>query len=184
MNIPLWLTTFRIVSIPIFVCVYYLPFAFAHETAAGVFAAAAITDWVDGYLAREWKQTTPLGAFLDPVADKLMVASALMLLVSDFSYPWFTIVSMVIVSREIAVSALREWMAEVGLRNKVAVKNIAKVKTTLQLIAIVGLIASHPENKVLFAVSSVILICSAVLTLWSMMVYVKTAWSDLTSSTQ
>ena len=118
MNLPLWLTTFRIISIPIFVVFYFFPFHFAHECAAGVFAAAAITDWVDGYLAREWKQTTALGSFLDPVADKLMVVCALMMLVSHYTSIWFVVVCMIIVSREIAVSALREWMAEVGKRAK------------------------------------------------------------------
>jgi CDP-diacylglycerol---glycerol-3-phosphate 3-phosphatidyltransferase len=184
MNLPLWLTTFRIISIPIFVFFYYLPFHFAHELSAGIFAAAAITDWIDGYLAREWKQITPLGSFLDPVADKLMVVCALIMLVAHYPSIWFVVVSMIIISREIAVSALREWMAQVGLRNKVAVKNIAKIKTTLQLVAIIGLIASGVKSPILLFISSIILVVSAVLTLWSMMVYLKAAWSDLTLTTK
>jgi CDP-diacylglycerol--glycerol-3-phosphate 3-phosphatidyltransferase/cardiolipin synthase len=130
-NIPNILTLLRIFLIPVFVVVFYLPVPWARPLCALIFTVAALTDWLDGYLARRWGQTSPLGAFLDPVADKLMVAIALVLLVQAEATVLFALPAAVIIGREITVSALREWMAEVGARAKVAVSMTGKVKTAL-----------------------------------------------------
>jgi CDP-diacylglycerol--glycerol-3-phosphate 3-phosphatidyltransferase len=134
LNIPNTLTLLRIALIPVLVVVFYLPFNGHLLVAAGIFTIAAITDWVDGYLARRLGQMTAFGAFLDPVADKLMVAVALVLLVERHNDLLFTLAACVIISREMVVSALREWMAELGKRTSVAVSMIGKVKTTFQMI--------------------------------------------------
>ena len=141
MNIPNAITLLRIGLVPVFVLFFYLPYHWSFMASAVIFALAGITDWLDGYLARKLDQFTPFGAFLDPVADKLMVAIALVLLVERFGSWWFTIPAMVIIGREIVVSALREWMAELGNRTSVAVSYIGKVKTTFQILAILVLIA-------------------------------------------
>lgn len=144
-----------------------------------IFGLAAVTDWLDGYLARALDQGTPFGAFLDPVADKLMVAVALVLLVEQFSVWWFTIPGMVIIGREIGISALREWMAELGNRASVAVSYVGKVKTTLQMIAILILLAVTPGyGEIMLYTGTVLLYLAAVLTLWSMLVYIRAAWSS------
>ena len=121
MNIPNALTLFRIVLIPVLVVLFYMPIAHTYFLTAAVFAVAAMTDWLDGYLARKLGQSTALGAFLDPVADKLMVAVALALLIERYDASWFTIPAIIIIGREIVISALREWMAELGKRTSVAV---------------------------------------------------------------
>lgn len=142
-----------------------------------IFALAGITDWLDGYLARKLDQSTPFGAFLDPVADKLMVAIALVLLVERFGSWWFTIPAMIIIGREIVISALREWMAELGNRTSVAVSYVGKVKTTFQILAILVLLAAAPQRSGLLLDSGLLLLyISALLTLWSMMVYIRAAW--------
>jgi len=140
-NIPNALTVLRICMIPVLVVVFYLPFQNHLLVAAVIFAVAAITDWVDGYLARKLGQTTAFGAFLDPVADKLMVAVALVLLVERHDTVLFTLAACVIIGREIVISALREWMAELGARTSVAVSYVGKVNTAFQLVAINGLLA-------------------------------------------
>lgn len=116
MNIPNLLTVLRVLLIPVFILLFYLPFSWSYWAASAVFALAAVTDWFDGYLARRLEQSTPFGAFLDPVADKLMVAVALVLLVEEHSNLWLTLPAAIIIGREIVVSALREWMAELGAR--------------------------------------------------------------------
>ena len=116
LNIPNILSLTRIAVVPVFVVVFYLPFAWANVATAAIFAIAAFTDWLDGYLARRLNQTSRFGAFLDPVADKLLVAVALILLVAADPTPWLTIPAIIIIGREIAISALREWMAEIGER--------------------------------------------------------------------
>ena len=142
-----------------------------------IFALAGITDWLDGYLARKLNQFTPFGAFLDPVADKLMVAIALVLLVERFDSWWFTIPAMIIIGREIVISALREWMAELGNRTSVAVSYVGKVKTTFQILAILVLLAAAPQRSGLLLDSGLLLLyISALLTLWSMMLYIRAAW--------
>lgn len=181
MNIPNFLTLLRIILIPILVLIFYLPFKGHHLVAASIFLLAAITDWLDGFLARSLKQTSKLGAFLDPVADKLIVAVALMLLVSEFPYAYFSIPAAIIVGREIVVSALREWMAEVGKRANVAVSFIAKIKTTLQMIAVFILLAYTPDSFLWVGIIGFSLIyLAAILTLWSMVMYLNAAWGDLT----
>ncbi len=137
MNIPNMLTLFRIALIPVFVLVFFLPFHWSYMASAVIFVLASLTDWLDGYLARRLDQSTSFGAFLDPVADKLMVVIALVLLVTQQDTVWFTVPALVVVGREILVSALREWMAEIGKRTSVAVSYLGKVKTFLQMIAII-----------------------------------------------
>lgn len=171
------LTLLRIVLIPLFVVVFYLPFKWAHFAAAMIFSVAAITDWLDGYVARKYNQSTPFGAFLDPVADKLMVAIALLLLVGlHHESPWFAAAAAVIVGREIVISALREWMAEMGQRASVAVSYIGKIKTTLQMTAIIVLLM---DLSFLMLIGYIALASAAVLTLWSMVLYLRAAWPFL-----
>lgn len=177
MNIPNLLTLLRIILIPVFVAVYYLPGEWGNITAAIVFLIAGITDWLDGYLARVLNQSSAFGAFLDPVADKLMVAFALVLLVSDPNLPYLAIPAAIIVCREIAVSALREWMAELGKRASVAVSFVGKVKTVSQMFSIVLLLACNPLHAgLLMVVGYASLYLAALLTLWSMIMYLKAAW--------
>ncbi len=177
LNIPNALTLMRILLIPVLVLVFYLPFRNHLLVAAIVFSVAAITDWFDGYLARRLGQMTQFGAFLDPVADKLMVAVALVLLVERHDTILFTLAACIIIGREIVVSALREWMAELGQRTSVAVSYIGKVKTAFQMVAIVGLLAVDPttEHSWLLAISYALLYVAAVLTLWSMVIYLRAA---------
>ncbi|HEY5718437.1 MAG TPA: CDP-diacylglycerol--glycerol-3-phosphate 3-phosphatidyltransferase [Motiliproteus sp.] len=178
MNIPNLLTLLRIALIPCIVVIFYLPQSWSYTAAAAVFALAAVTDWVDGYLARRWNQSTPFGAFLDPVADKLMVAVALVMLVESYSTPLMTLPAVIIICREIVISALREWMAELGKRASVAVSMVGKVKTALQMLAILILLAVPPQHH-LATVGLVTLYAAALLTLWSMWVYLRAAWDEL-----
>lgn len=180
MNLANQLTLMRICMIPLFVVVFYLPFGWAHIVTAIIFSVAAITDWADGYVARKYNQSTPFGAFLDPVADKLMVAIALLLLVTlHHDSAWFVVAAAVIVGREIVISALREWMAAVGQRASVAVSSIGKIKTTLQMTAIIVLLMNVP---VLIPLGFVALAGAAALTLWSMILYLRAAWPFLLPS--
>jgi CDP-diacylglycerol--glycerol-3-phosphate 3-phosphatidyltransferase len=144
MNLPNLLTLARILLIPIFVIVYIVPGPRTYLIAAILFGLAAFTDWLDGYLARLLNQTTPFGAFLDPVADKLIVVAALTVLIGHHASLWLTIPGLIIIGREIVISALREWMAEMNRRGIVAVTWFARVKTTIQMIAIVVLLANPP----------------------------------------
>ncbi|MEX0584973.1 MAG: CDP-diacylglycerol--glycerol-3-phosphate 3-phosphatidyltransferase [Natronospirillum sp.] len=180
MNIPNILTSFRILMIPVCVAVYYLPFSWAYMAAATIFVLAAITDWFDGYLARKLDQSTPFGAFLDPVADKLIVAAALVVLVEAYASLWLTLPAVVIVGREIVISALREWMAELGMRASVAVSMLGKLKTTVQMVSITVLLAS-PPGEWLGTTGLLLLQVAAGLTLWSMFVYLRAAWPTLKS---
>lgn len=182
MNIPNILTVLRVLLIPIIVALFYLPFKWSYLAASAVFTLAAVTDWLDGYLARRLKQSTPFGAFLDPVADKLMVAVALVLLVGEHANLWLTLPAAIIIGREIVVSALREWMAELGARAQVAVSNLGKWKTTAQMVALVILLANPPQLTNWVAAGYVLLIVAAVLTLWSMIRYLMAAWPHLSSS--
>jgi CDP-diacylglycerol--glycerol-3-phosphate 3-phosphatidyltransferase len=176
-NIPNTLTVSRIILIPVLVLVFYIPFENHKLVAAAIFGLAAITDWFDGYLARKLAQMTEFGAFLDPVADKLMVAVALVLLVEQHDTIIFTLAACIIIGREIVISALREWMAELGERTSVAVSYIGKVKTTFQMIAIVALLALSPNSEAwLLGPAYLMLYAAAVLTLWSMVIYLRAAW--------
>jgi cardiolipin synthase (CMP-forming) len=179
-NLPIFLTWLRIVLIPVFVGVYYVPDtwltpAARNWTAMSIFLVAAITDWLDGWLARRWGVTTAFGAFLDPVADKLMVAAALIVLV------WLeraeSYLAIIIIGREIAISALREWMAELGQRRSVAVAFIGKLKTVAQMTAIVALLLYEPliPGVSTPVVGTVALWIAAILTLWSMFHYLRLA---------
>jgi len=182
LNIPNILTLIRIAMIPVFVAIFYLPWSWAPQACAAVFALAGVTDWLDGYLARRLEQTSPLGAFLDPVADKLMVAAALILIVEADPTPALAIPAVIIIGREITISALREWMAEVGVRAKVAVSAIGKVKTAAQMVAITMLIWRDDIWEIpVYTVGYVLLYMAAILTLWSMVLYLRAAWPSLNS---
>ena len=187
-NLPTALTWLRIVLIPVFVGVYYLPAAWLSLPAKNwlamtVFALAAITDWADGYFARKWGQTSAFGAFLDPVADKLMVISALIVLVwldrADAS------LAIIIIGREIAISALREWMAQLGKAKSVAVAFIGKVKTVAQITAIIALLLYQPVIPGINTVwlGTIALWVAAILTLWSMFHYLRLAAPHLSPTT-
>ena len=182
-NFPLFLTWLRIVAIPAFVAVLYFPEDWLTERQANVismwiFIAAAVTDWLDGWLARRWNQTTSFGAFLDPVADKLMVAAALIVLTEKGLVDPFA--SLIIIGREITISALREWMAHIGHSKSVAVNLLGKIKTVGQLVAIPFLL----YNGVLFGlfhtnpVGRILIWLAAIITLWSMVVYLKAAMTS------
>ncbi len=180
LNIPNLLTLLRIAMIPVLIGVFYLDCPLCHIISAAIFGLAAVTDWLDGYLARKLEQSSPFGAFLDPVADKLMVAAALVLLVEANPSPLLAVPAIIIIGREITVSALREWMAELGARAKVAVSVVGKFKTTLQMIAILLLIYREPLLGLpVFEIGYLLLYIAAILTLWSMFVYLKAAWPSL-----
>lgn len=183
MNIPNILTFIRIFLIPTIVFAFYLPGKFGHTLAATIFVVAALTDWIDGYLARNLNQTTKFGEFLDPVADKLVVAIALVLIVGELGKAYIAIPAAVIIGREIAISALREWMADIGKKTSVAVSYVGKIKTTLQMLAVGLLLLYCPKcgDGYKFLVFGLILLyLAAGMTLWSMYMYLKTAWPDLT----
>lgn len=189
MNIPNLLTVLRVALIPVFILFFYLPFSWSYWAASAVFALAAITDWFDGYLARRWEQSTPFGAFLDPVADKLMVAVALVLLVEEHANLWLSLPAVIIIGREIVVSALREWMAELGQRATVKVAALGKIKTIVQMVALSCLLyASTPGRQALediwmgrwvFLLGDWLLAIAALLTLWSGIQYLLAAWPIL-----
>lgn len=181
-SIPNILTGLRILLIPVIVIVFYLPVEWRYTGAAGVFTLAAVTDYLDGYLARRWGQVTPFGAFLDPVADKLIVAVALVLLVAVHANALLAVPALVIVGREIAVSALREWMAKYSEQRGVAVSFLGKIKTGFQMVSIIVLLANGGDVDTIAArVGVILLYAAAVLTLWSMYLYLKLAWPDLSS---
>lgn len=180
LNIPNILTMLRILLIPVFVIVFYLPVEWSREAATAVFVLAALTDWLDGFLARRLELVTALGAFLDPVADKLMVATALVLLVQADPNAAMAVAAVVIIGREIAISALREWMAELGSRTKVAVSDIGKFKTAAQMVAITLLIFRDDLwGLPVRTIGLVLLAIAVVLTLWSMTLYIRSAWPNL-----
>ena len=177
LTLPTILTFFRIALLPVMVLVFYAPFPGANIAAAVIFLAAALTDWLDGYIARRYNLGTAFGAFLDPVADKLMVAVTLFLLVQENPTPLLAVTSAVIVGREIAISALREWMSEIGQRSHVNVATLGKVKTVMQIVAIEVLLYQHDlEGLKLFHVGESILMLAAGLTIWSALVYLRAAW--------
>ena len=180
-NIPILLTWLRVALIPLVVGVFYLPLDWLTEYERGlaatiIFVVAALTDWFDGYLARRWNETSSFGAFLDPVADKLMVAGALLLLVELGRTT--AVLAFIIIGREIAISALREWMAQIGASKSVAVSSLGKVKTIAQMIAIPMLLYKAPLFEVIdtLLIGTILLYVAAVLTLWSMAYYLRRAW--------
>ncbi len=182
MNVPNTLTGVRIFLVPVLVIVFYLPFNWASMASAAVFAIAALTDWADGYLARRLSQVSTFGAFLDPVADKLMVAVALVLLLHRDPALWLVIPAAIIISREIVVSALRELMAELGQRATVAVATLGKVKTVSQMTALLLMLYRHDLGPIpVYWCGSVLLYLATVLTIWSMAIYLRAAWPVMTS---
>lgn len=187
-NIPNILTSFRIFLIPVMVIFYYLPveeYQWKYFATGFVFWFASITDYLDGYLARKLDQSTPFGAFFDPVADKVMVAVALVLVVDDYANIWITIPALIIIGREIIISALREWMAEMGKRANVAVNMVGKFKTAAQMLAIIGLLWRPNQYWVfdgwilgptLDVATYFFLYTATALTLWSLISYFVAAW--------
>ncbi|CAP43597.1 CDP-diacylglycerol--glycerol-3-phosphate 3-phosphatidyltransferase [Bordetella petrii] len=187
-NVPIILTWLRIAMIPLVVGLFYIPGTWMAEPARDTLAAwafiiAALTDWFDGWLARRWNQTSAFGAFLDPVADKLMVCAALIVLLDLGRVDAF--ISLIIIGREITISALREWMAKIGASASVAVHRLGKFKTAAQMVAIPCLL----YNQQLFGLSSrllgdVLIIIAAVLTVWSMFYYLRRAWPAIREKSQ
>jgi CDP-diacylglycerol--glycerol-3-phosphate 3-phosphatidyltransferase len=179
-TIPTALTLFRILLLPVMVVVFYAGFQGANIAAAMIFIAAGITDWLDGWVARRYDMGSAFGAFLDPVADKLMVAVTLFLLVQENHTPLMAVTSAVIVGREISISALREWMAEIGQRATVRVATLGKVKTVMQIIAIVVLLYQHDLPSLRpFYIGESLLVIASILTIWSGLQYVRAAWPVL-----
>lgn len=183
-NIPILLTWLRVALIPLVVGVFYLPDVWLSSPAKAVastliFIVAAVTDWFDGFLARRWNETSAFGAFLDPVADKLMVAGALLVLV-EFNQV-NAVIAFIIIGREIAISALREWMAQIGASKSVAVSSIGKIKTAAQMTAIPLLLYGVHYDSLfgiinVRVVGSLLMWVAAVLTVWSMFYYLRKAW--------
>lgn len=188
LTVPTMLTLLRMLLIPVLVLVFYLPFNWTNFAAAFVFVLASVTDWLDGWIARAYNQSSAFGAFLDPVADKLMVAVALLLIVQKHPTPWMALWAAVIIGREIAVSALREWMAELGQRAKVKVATIGKIKTIVQMVALTFLLYFEPLRFAVagrawsipvFMIGDWMLAVAALLTLWSGLAYLHAAWPAL-----
>ncbi|MDO9960128.1 CDP-diacylglycerol--glycerol-3-phosphate 3-phosphatidyltransferase [Glaesserella parasuis] len=180
LNIPTYLTLFRVALIPLFIVSFYLPIQYSAEITTLIFFIASITDWFDGYLARKWNQTTRLGEFLDPVADKVLVAIALVSVVEYYHTWWITIPAGIMIAREIIISALREWMAELGERASVAVSIWGKVKTTAQMLALGGLLWRQAPWMEYTAFA--LLYIAAILTIWSMLQYLKASKGSLLKS--
>lgn len=188
LTIPTILTLLRIALIPVLAVVFYLPWKWTSFASAAIFALASLTDWLDGWIARRYHQYSAFGAFLDPVADKLMVATALFLIVQGHPTAWMALWAAVIVGREIAVSALREWMAELGQRARVAVATVGKIKTAAQMVALLCLLYSISPGgpspapwpgDLVFHVGDWLLAGAALLTLWSGYEYLRAAWPSL-----
>lgn len=185
LNLPIMLTLSRIVVIPIFILIFYLDEVWSREACTALFVLAAFTDWYDGHLARKYGQMTRFGAFLDPVADKLMVAVVLVLLVDEnptgYADGWLALAAVVIIGREITISALREWMAEVGESARVSVSYIGKVKTTAQLVALPFMIYERDLWGIIpvAQIGFWLLYVAAILTIWSMLSYLRGAWPAL-----
>lgn len=176
-NLPTAFTLLRIALIPVLIITFYLPVAGARTISAIVFLIAALSDWLDGYLARKLDMTSRFGTFLDPVADKLMVATALILLLREHPTFLFMLSTMIIIGREITISALREWMAEIGQRIHVAVSIVGKLKTGVQMLAITMLIYQQPIAGVeMYQVGLITLYIAVGVTLWSMIQYLLSAW--------
>jgi cardiolipin synthase len=186
-NLPILLTWLRILAIPLLIAIYYVPDSWATPyerdlTATLIFMAAGITDWADGYLARKLNQTSAFGAFLDPVADKLMVAAALIVLVQLGRTD--AIIATIIIGREITISALREWMAKIGAAKSVAVSMLGKIKTTAQMVAIPMLLYKMPLFGFdMLQLGHWLIWIAALLTLWSMGYYLRMAWPEIVKRT-
>ncbi|TXH03547.1 MAG: CDP-diacylglycerol--glycerol-3-phosphate 3-phosphatidyltransferase [Nevskiaceae bacterium] len=183
LTLPLLLTILRVAVIPLVLALFYLPVTHARQIATVLYAAACITDWFDGWLARRWHQTSKFGAFLDPVADKLLVAVCLVMLLHARPDAMLAVLVAIIIGREITISALREWMAELGSRANVAVSWIGKLKTGFQMTAIGMMIWEIPTFGLpWFEIGFALLFVAAALTIWSMAVYLKAAWPMMKES--
>jgi CDP-diacylglycerol--glycerol-3-phosphate 3-phosphatidyltransferase len=181
-SIPNILTLFRMGLVPVMVIAYYVPYEGRYLLTAAIFTLASVTDWLDGLVARRLNQTTRFGAFLDPVADKLIVVVALVLLVQAHASAWLAIPALVIVCREIMVTALREWMADMGNKAHVKVSYIGKVKTFVQMCALIVLLANAPDlSKPQVLIGYGLLYMAALLTIWSMFIYLQIAWPSISN---
>lgn len=192
-TIPNQITMFRIILIPVFILVFYLPISWSHFGAFAVFWLAAISDALDGYLARKMNLSSAFGAFIDPVADKLMVVCALAMLIEDYQSLYVTIPAAIMISREIFISALREFMSSRGCRNVIAVSNLGKWKTAAQMLGIMGLIWQpdyeiplilfYLPHEVINYASYIFYAVATILTVWSMIEYFKASWPELKAKT-
>jgi CDP-diacylglycerol--glycerol-3-phosphate 3-phosphatidyltransferase len=183
LNLPLALTLGRVAAIPVVLALFYVEWPHARQWACVLFVLAAITDWLDGYLARKWNQVSKFGAFLDPVADKLLVAVSLVMLLRDEPGSVMAVLVAIIIGREITISALREWLAELGQRTTVAVSAIGKVKTGFQMTAIGMLLWQEPLFGLpIYQLGYACLFVAAALTVWSMVIYLRAAWPYLKES--
>jgi CDP-diacylglycerol--glycerol-3-phosphate 3-phosphatidyltransferase len=181
-NLPNTLTWLRIAAIPLIILLFYMPYPWSDPAAGLLFAAAGITDSLDGYFARRLGQTSRLGAFLDPVADKLVVAVALVLLISKDTRALIVLTAVVIIGREITISALREWMAEIGARRKVAVSQLGKIKTVLQIVGLSMMLYRAPILTLpIYRIGVALTELAAAATLVSMVAYLRAAWPELKS---
>jgi len=188
-TIPNQITIFRIILIPIFIAVFYLPVSWNHFAAFCVFWLASVSDALDGYLARKLNQSSAFGAFIDPVADKLMVVAALIIIIEDYQMWWISIPALLMIAREIFISALREFMSSRGKRDAIAVSDMGKFKTAAQMLALQGLIwkPDYDIPLVLFEIphewfmglAYVLFFIATILTFWSMISYFKLAWPEL-----
>lgn len=183
-NLPTWLTLFRLVLVPFVIVLLFLPYVQTHYVATAAFVVALATDWLDGWLARRWQQESPFGAFLDPVADKMLVCSVVVLLVYADPRIIIAVPAMIIIGREVAVSALREWMSELGERGLVAVGKMGKYKTAIQMLAIVLMLVELDSGGAIYDFGTALLIVAALLTLWSMSRYLQSAWPHLSGQMQ
>jgi CDP-diacylglycerol---glycerol-3-phosphate 3-phosphatidyltransferase len=175
-NIATLLTLLRIAMIPVLVAIFYSDLHYHYQIAAFIFVAAALTDWLDGYLARRYQMESKFGAFLDPVADKLMVATVLILIVQADPKPWLAIVCAIIIGREISISALREWMAEIGRRATIKVQLTGKIKTIAQMVALSMLLYRDDLLGLpMYRIGELALLAAAILTLWSAVQYLLAA---------
>ncbi|MCI1709673.1 MAG: CDP-diacylglycerol--glycerol-3-phosphate 3-phosphatidyltransferase [Chiayiivirga sp.] len=183
LTIPTLLTLGRILLIPVLVVMFYLPQSWSNYAAAGVFALGAITDWLDGWIARRYGMYSAFGAFLDPVADKLAVAVALVLIVQHHHTVFMALIAAVIIGREITISALREWMAEIGQKAAVKVAVVGKLKTIVQMVALSMLLFREDLFGLkIFAIGEGLLAIAAALTLWSGLAYLRAAWPAMRES--
>lgn len=182
-TIPNIITLLRVVLIPVFVTIYFLDWKWAQQAGAFVFWLAAITDWIDGYLARKLKQSSAFGAFLDPVADKLIVAAALLMITHTYATLWITVPAIILLMREIFVSALREWMSEQGASDAVKVSFLGKVKTVMQMLALIGLLSGLEAFMGItiywVTLGYILLWLAAALSLWSMFIYAAAGYKAL-----
>jgi cardiolipin synthase (CMP-forming) len=185
-NIPILLTWLRVAMIPMVVGVFFLPDGWLKMEESGIissaiFIIAAITDWFDGFLARRWNEVSAFGAFLDPVADKLLVAGVLLLLLQLDRTNF--VIAFIIIGREITISALREWMAQIGASKSVAVSSIGKIKTAAQMVAIPMLLYGQPIGSLdILWLGQHLLEIAAILTIWSMLYYLQKAWPTIKDS--